>query len=221
MLQLREAIFAGRWCAGDRLPIEEELAVELKAGRSSIREAIKGLEHAGVVTIRPGRRGGTYVAEPSYRQIGNVLGTLFQMRGFGVEELFQARRHIEPAVAACAAEFATSTDLMDLRFILDQIESRLRQGEDVSALNAQFHFVIARSTHNSLLAMLTASLLDLVRQISVSGLKVRDQRLHALGQHRDLIGAIAAHQPARAREIMGGHLHDMGEEVAHSALAVQ
>lgn len=214
MLQLREAIYDGRWHPGDRLPTEEELSVELKAGRSSIREAIKALEQAGLVTIRAGRRGGTYVAAPSYRQLGSALGTLLQMRSFGVEELFHARQHIEPAVAACAAQFASQADIMELRFILDQIESRLRQGEDVSALNAQFHFVIARSSHNSLLTMLTASLIDLVQQISATGRKVRNHRPLALAQHRDLVEAIAVRDHVRARTIMEGHLHDMGEEVA-------
>src|SRR5581483_5438510 len=41
---LLEAIFAGRWAAGARLPAEDQLATELGAGRSSIREAIKALE---------------------------------------------------------------------------------------------------------------------------------------------------------------------------------
>src|SRR5919202_4012068 len=88
--QLLEAIFVGRWRTGDQLPPEDELGTELGAGRSSVREAIKALEQAGVVRIRRGRGGGTYVAAPSYQQLGDALSTVFQMRGFDLAELYQA-----------------------------------------------------------------------------------------------------------------------------------
>lgn len=217
LLQLRESIFSGRWGPGERLPNETQLAAELAAGRSTVREAIKSLEHAGVVHIRAGRGGGTYVAEPDYRQVGKVLGTLFQMRRFDLGELFQARRFIEPGVAACAAQLATPEDLADLRFLLDQAEARLRVGEDVAGLNGHFHFAVARSTHNSLMLMLTASLLDLNREATESGIKVYEQRGRSLEQHRELTDAITARNERAAREIMERHLADMAAEVMQRA----
>ncbi len=50
--------------AGDRLPPEAELAARIGVSRMTLRQALGRLEARGVITRRPGRRGGTFVAEP-------------------------------------------------------------------------------------------------------------------------------------------------------------
>lgn len=52
--QLRDAIFDGRYAAGEKLPPERELAEEFQVNRTSVREAIKVLEGLGLVTVRQG-----------------------------------------------------------------------------------------------------------------------------------------------------------------------
>ena len=52
--QLRDAILDGRFPTGRRLPPERELAAEFRVNRTSVREAIKVLENAGLVTVRQG-----------------------------------------------------------------------------------------------------------------------------------------------------------------------
>jgi GntR family transcriptional repressor for pyruvate dehydrogenase complex len=213
---LLEAIFSGRWAAGARLPAEDQLATELGAGRSSIREAIKALEHSGVIRIRRGRGGGTYVAEPSYRQLSNVLNTLFLMRGFDVTALYNARRAIEPGIAALAAEQATPADLAELEAILNEVASRLQADADVSELNARLHFVVARSTHNPLLLMLAAAVVDLMRQVNATGLVIREGREQVLAAHRALVQAIRDHDSGRAHALMARHIHDAEDAIAHA-----
>jgi GntR family transcriptional regulator, transcriptional repressor for pyruvate dehydrogenase complex len=213
---LLDAIFTGRWAPGARLPAEDELAAELGAGRSSIREAIKALEHGGVIRIRRGRGGGTYVAEPSYRQLSSVLSTLFLMRGFDVTALYNARRVIEPGIAALAAEQATAADLAELEAILDEVASRLQADLDVSELNARLHFVVARSTHNPLLLMLAAAVVDLMRQVDATGLVIREGRERVLTAHRALVQAIRERDSGRAQALMAQHIHDAEDAIAHA-----
>ncbi|HEY7061069.1 MAG TPA: FadR/GntR family transcriptional regulator [Chloroflexota bacterium] len=217
--QLLEAIFTGRWAPGDRLPAEDELAAELGAGRSSIREAIKALEHGGVIVIRRGRGGGTYVAAPSYHQLSGVLGTIFLMHGFDLTALYEARRVIEPGIAAHAAAQATPADVADLEALLDQIAARLQADEDVSELNARWHFVVARSTHNPLLLMLAAAVVDLMRQADATGLVIREGRERVLAAHRALVQAIRERDGERARTLMAQHIHDAADAVMHEAEA--
>jgi GntR family transcriptional regulator len=50
--------------AGDKLPPEAELAARIGVSRMTLRQALGRLEARGVITRRPGRRGGTFVAEP-------------------------------------------------------------------------------------------------------------------------------------------------------------
>jgi DNA-binding FadR family transcriptional regulator len=52
--QLRDAILDGRFAAGHKLPPERELAEEFQVNRTSVREAIKGLEGLGLVAVRQG-----------------------------------------------------------------------------------------------------------------------------------------------------------------------
>src|SRR4249920_2022214 len=52
--QLRDAIFDGRFPAGEKLPPERELAQEFAVNRTSIREAIQTLERLGLVIVRQG-----------------------------------------------------------------------------------------------------------------------------------------------------------------------
>ncbi len=52
--QLRDAIFDGHYRPGDKLPPERELAQQFRVNRTSVREAIKLLESAGLVKVRQG-----------------------------------------------------------------------------------------------------------------------------------------------------------------------
>jgi GntR family transcriptional regulator, transcriptional repressor for pyruvate dehydrogenase complex len=52
--QLHRLIDQGTLKAGERLPSERELAETFRVSRSSVREAIKTLENAGMVVTRPG-----------------------------------------------------------------------------------------------------------------------------------------------------------------------
>ncbi|CCN72855.1 GntR family transcriptional regulator [Vibrio nigripulchritudo] len=60
-LLIRE-INAGHWRAGERLPVEAELAVELKVAVGTLRKALALLEQDGLLERRQGS--GTYVKSP-------------------------------------------------------------------------------------------------------------------------------------------------------------
>src|SRR5947209_18308252 len=56
---------------GNRLPTETELAGEFNVSRTTIRNALKALEHEGKIERLPGR--GTIVRQP---RLGQLLGKL-------------------------------------------------------------------------------------------------------------------------------------------------
>ncbi|WP_320060596.1 FadR/GntR family transcriptional regulator [Tessaracoccus defluvii] len=63
-------ILGGRVPPGSRLPNERELATQLGASRSAVREALKVLQAQGVVTSHTGPAGGTRVATGQGRLSG-------------------------------------------------------------------------------------------------------------------------------------------------------
>ncbi len=61
---LMASIDDGSLVAGDKLPREEALAAALGVSRMTLRQALASLDAHGVIVRRPGRQGGTFVAQP-------------------------------------------------------------------------------------------------------------------------------------------------------------
>src|SRR5437588_4833829 len=89
---------------GSRLPTETELMERMQVGRSSVREALRGLAVLGLVEIRQGQ--GTFVRSPvpltgpEAISIEAISGAL--ARGL-TDELLEAREVIEVRMASLAA----------------------------------------------------------------------------------------------------------------------
>src|SRR5881392_183818 len=66
--QLRSLILNGQYPPGSKLPPERELSKRLGVNRASLREALKKLEHLGLVRIRQGD--GTRVQD--FMQTGGI-----------------------------------------------------------------------------------------------------------------------------------------------------
>src|SRR5580658_11341292 len=90
---------------GDKLPSERELAELLKVSRSSIRDAIRGLELMGMVEPRHGS--GTIVRELSTESVVNPFANALKQRQEMVSELLDFRKMLEPPLAARAATHAS------------------------------------------------------------------------------------------------------------------
>lgn len=97
-LLLRE-INAGHWREGERLPVEAELAVELKVAVGTLRKALTLLENDGLVERRQGS--GTYVKRPA-REAVYQLFRLELLTGGGTPhaQTLSVRREANAAVAA-------------------------------------------------------------------------------------------------------------------------
>src|SRR5947208_15442697 len=52
--QLLEALLAGRYAPGEKLPTQRALAADLGVTMSSLREALKRLEQMGLIDVRHG-----------------------------------------------------------------------------------------------------------------------------------------------------------------------
>src|SRR2546428_13617672 len=78
--QIRDAVMSGKFQVGDRLPNERALAEQFAASRTSVREALRGLEQAGGIYIKKGVNGGVFVAGPDHRLGRRPLQTPRTMR---------------------------------------------------------------------------------------------------------------------------------------------
>ena len=141
---------------GDRLPPERELAQQLGVSRPSVREAMIALETAGVIEVRTGS--GTYV-----RSVVDEKFRLPADMAPGIREQFDARKLVEPEVAALAATDATKEELALLAAAVDRADAHFSIGERAEDDDYAFHTTLADRSRNTVLAELVRHLWDLRR----------------------------------------------------------
>ncbi|WP_410812742.1 FadR/GntR family transcriptional regulator [Micromonospora sp. 067-2] len=200
---IRRMILDGRLRAGDRLPVEKDLAAELGLSRGTLREAVRALTLIGVLDTRQGD--GTYVTslEP-HLLLGSLSFTMDLHQDSSELFLLETRRALESHATSQAAVRLRDPDLAELGRILDAAEALLDADEaDHDALLAhdrEFHRTIVRSAGNPVLTALTESLSGqtmrarLWRELTDEGAARR-----TLGEHRAILDALRARDPELAR----------------------
>ncbi|HLH22340.1 MAG TPA: FadR/GntR family transcriptional regulator [Chloroflexota bacterium] len=212
--RIQAAIFAQQWKPGDKLPSEKELAEQFGTSRATIREAIRVLELAGLVKTRPGYNGGPFVVEPTYQLIGNSLRSLLRMNKFDLTELFDVRLVIEPRVAELAATHADARDREELAASLREEEAVVRSGHEASVHHTRFHFLLARASKSSLLAILISAILDLMTTFDASHPTTVAGSAQVVREHAALLAAIEARDPVGARTLMHEHLTSTRDQLS-------
>ena len=131
--RLRADILGGRYAAGDALPSERRLSEELETSRHAVREALKRLQQAGLVSISQG--GATRVRD--WRQHGG----LSCCSRATLPEALQAPRAAMEMRACIGADAARRCAQRADAALQAQIAARAEQlaaVEDLAARNAHY-----------------------------------------------------------------------------------
>src|SRR3954465_8065094 len=211
--QIAERVRLGELGEGARLPSERELAAAMQISRPTLREAVRVLVDAGVLNVRPGSAGGTFVAS-GYVPF-ELLRSKSELRMDEVAGVLEARRLIEPRVAQLAAVNAREEDFARLQSIIDKQKALLAQGDVLASedrflqLDTQFHLRIARATGNTTIVPLMRMLL---RRLEIA----RDMALHqapipdwVVDIHERTLAAIRSADHNRIEIVMDEHLAAM------------
>lgn len=200
MAQLEALIAEGRWPVDTKIPSEPELVAALGVGRNTVREAVRALEHAGL--LEPRRGDGTYVRATS------DLGAAFlrRARRSTVLDVLDVRTSLERDAAAAAAERRTDADVAAIRTAL---VARREAGSDRAAFVAAdlaFHRAVVAATGNPVLVDLYAGLTEAVQR-SVAEIDELDDDPDGFPGHDKLADAIQAGDPVAARAAADTYLH--------------
>ena len=98
---------------GQKIPNEFELAEKFGVGRSTIREAVKGLVTKGILEVKRGS--GTFVAATQSVEDDPLRLSKLKDKYKLALELFDVRLLLEPEIASLAAEYATQEELEQLK----------------------------------------------------------------------------------------------------------
>lgn len=187
---------------GQKIPNEFELARQFCVGRSTIREAVKGLVSRGILEVRRGS--GTYVINTNTLDEDPLgLGKIEDKYKMALD-LFEVRLMIEPEIAALACKNASEKELDRLRRLCDETEQLYRGGHNHISKDIEFHTCIARCSKNQVVETLVPLINTAV--YTFANLTHRLLKEETLETHRSVTDAICKRDSVGARCAMMMHL---------------
>jgi DNA-binding FadR family transcriptional regulator len=215
--QLRVLIGKGEFAVGARIPAERDLAKQLGVSRPSVREALIALEVEGWVEIRTGS--GVYVLDRSHRTAPPVTPatsatSATSANGAGAEwgplEIIRARRLVEGETAATAAQHGKRKDVDAMRRAIRMMREHAARNEVPHEGDRAFHLAVVNACDNVVLTETVQGFWEsrqgpiFARMIDY--FETMDSWQAAIGEHEAILDAIAARDPAAARDAMHQHM---------------
>jgi len=206
--QIRTSILAGEFSPGDKLPPERELAELFGVSRPSVREALNMLASAGFVESYQG--GGTVVKSLVETIAGNPLTELVKVERERALDVIEVRKGLESWTAFYAAQRALPDDLRKLEKIIEGMRQNLESGKPSEDLDANFHILIARATHNIVWLHLMQTIFDAMKEFQKTVWRAvyltSEDHLILFQHHSAIYEGIRTKDSEMARDAMLKHL---------------
>jgi DNA-binding GntR family transcriptional regulator len=185
---LRQRIFnrelePGSWI--DELKLAEEYGIS----RTPLREALKVLATEGLVTMKVRR--GAYVTELSEKDLVDV---------------FHMLALLESDAASAVASHASDGQLQELQSLHGQLEQASAKREEFFVLNERFHMRLLEIGDNRWRDQMVRDLRKVMKLNRAQSLLKSGRIAQSLQEHRDLLAALLARDPARAAKAMRRHM---------------
>lgn len=206
---------------GDPLPTERELTQAFRAGRSSVREALRMLESKGVIE---NRGNATFVVAGYANPLNSSVQLLLSLDQATMLDIYELRRILECEAAALAAERHTEAHVGLMDAALEEMGAALAsdvpsRGARYIEADLRFHLAIAEATRNGVVLHTMDALRGVIRRALMSIFLVPESPERSFEQHRAIRDAIASRDAVVAREAMRAHLVRVESDV-HSARTV-
>ncbi len=215
--QLRDIIFRGKLKAGEKLPPERDLADAFGVSRPSVKAAISKLVNLGLVEQKQGQ--GTYVRSMESRYLENPLREVLEGQEISIADLLEVRLGLEVQAVGLAAVRATSEDIQILEMCLQDMLSKVEEGQMASEEDVSFHMSIAFATKNSAQVYLMKNFYELLfHGISESRIYLYEAgNLPTINQqHSEILQAIRNKDPVEAKACMERHIRFVMEACQNS-----
>lgn len=194
---LREPIEVGK-----KIPNEFDLAEKFGVGRSTVREAVKGLVTKGILEVRRGS--GTFVVSHHSLEEDPLGLTRLEDKYKLALELFELRLMLEPEIASLAAQKANEEEKLRLKELCQEVEELYSNEVDHLAKDVEFHTHIARCSQNRVVEMLIPLINSAV--ITFGSLTNRKLKQETIDTHREVTESIIRGDSVGARCAMIMHL---------------
>lgn len=213
ILRFQQLLSDGVLSPGTKLPSERELAASFGVARSSLRQALKVLEIMGVITQKVGD--GSYLNKDASSVLAVPMEFLFLLDDTSLQELTEMRLMMEPALAAKAAERATSQHIALLKQSITDLEHSKQDRVRLVASDILFHRAIFQASGNRL----AGRLFHTIHRAMLNMIMVTSQLVeleHTLHFHQPILNAIEHRNPELAERLMADHLNDARDLLLNS-----
>lgn len=203
---------------GDPLPPQQELARALGISVPSLREAMKSLEALGMIEVRHGA--GTYVGRFSLDAM--VDGLAFRVRldagdnAHVLSELLDVRMILEQSYVRRVVELTDADHIAALYAVVGEMEAVAARNIDFPAEDWRFHELLYRPVNNAMLTQLVRVFWDVVEVVKTDLIVAPVSTTQTALEHRQIVDAIAAHDPEAASTAMGAHFRGVRARLEHS-----
>jgi len=195
--KIREKILNGQYKAGETLT-ETQIAREVGASRTPVREAIRQLELEGLITSVPNK--GLIVSEISEQEI---------------EDIFEIRTHIEGLAARRAVENITDKQLENMEEILCLFEFYAKKNDVKKCveLDTEFHNIIFQACKSKPIWNILGNFLHYIQKSRLKSLGKGSRLMEALKEHKEIFKAFKTKDPSMAEKAMLNHVKHALENV--------
>lgn len=196
--RLRQAILDGALPPGDRL-VEADLAAQLGVSRAPVRDALRMLEHDGLVTAN-GRRG-RFVTVLSARDAW---------------EVYTLREALEAMAVGIVARSCPPEVLDRAEGIVEEMHQASRRGDraSLSRLDVEFHRLICETAGHERLLRTWDSMSTLISLLSRQVIGAQYDDLEAVpARHQLLVDVIRAGDVDAATTAIKGHIESVAQNV--------
>jgi GntR family transcriptional regulator, transcriptional repressor for pyruvate dehydrogenase complex len=200
--------FRERLKPGDMLLPERTMLERYKTGRGTLREALRLLEFQGVISLKPGPRGGPVLQDPDASHLASTVILLMQLKHAPFRSIVEVRSALEPMTSSLAAVRMTDEDLSALEDSVFQMRDELDNQRSFLAASTRFHDLIAWSSGNALFGYIVDSLLGIMDGSAIGIDYPPHRRTAILEAHIEIFEALKSRDPDVAEERMRRHIEE-------------
>ena len=191
---------------GSMLPPENAMLERFGIGRGSLREALRILEVNGLVTLKPGPKGGPVVAAHDPRDFGQVMTLHLESLGATYHQLLEARVEYEVLLARMAAEREGDEAGEIVRASLQSPSGEADGETQYASVTGGFHHAVGLASGNPVLALAADAIYAIWTVRVTEVLYPPDERPLVHQQHEAIARAIQRHEAKRAELLMREHM---------------
>lgn len=191
--------------------------------RSTVREALRNLQSAGLLTRRDGGKR-LYVSRPTVEAVGGGVSAALALHDASFADVWQALLAVQPAIAAATARHASAPHLQSLEAIAAGVAATGQPADEAVRRVVTFFRALGEACGNPVFVLLNEPLLRLLEpSLAIMIDEVPQARQRIRTAQRRILEAVRDRDADGAASWMHRHIRDFrrGYELAGIPLATR